>query len=194
MIVMPFVINLALTWIYSEIYGDIMLETAANVLNVTIDILSSLTYILTIGLLINTLIRKSNTGVILYIISTVLIYGLGLLVTGITSSGVLQDHLVYIIPAMIADIVVLIAVIFIYKRKINLKKCILSSIIVVTAIGFINNLIETVILFSVYGFPSNATEILFIAEPYITLVIYGVVGYFTILLMTNSLNKKEKIK
>jgi len=191
MIGMPFVINLSLTYIYTEIYGDIMLEGAANVLNIAIDILSSLTYILTIGLLINLLLKKSNIGIILYLISTVLIYGLGLLVTLITSSDLLQEHFVYIIPAVIADIVVLIAVIFICKLKINLKKCILYSMIIVTVVGLINNLLETVMLFNVYGFPSNSTEILFIAEPYISLIIYGVVGYFTILLLSNLLNKSK---
>jgi len=191
MIIMPLVVNFALSYLHSEIYGDVMLESVSNVLSVAIDILSSLTYILTIGLLINSLLRNSNIAVILYLISTALIYGLGLIVTGLTSSGMLPGHFLYIIPSVVADILVLFAVIFICKRKFSLKKCILLSVSVIFAVGFINNLIETIILFTNYGFPSNASEFLFITEPYIGLIIYSFVGYFTIFLLSNLLKKSK---
>jgi len=189
MIVMPFIINFALTYIQTEIYGDVMMESVANVLSVVIDILSSLTYILTIGLVIILLRRRNNIAIIFYIISTLLIYGLGLLVTGITAPRMLPEHLVYLIPSVITDVLVLIAVIIICKRKINLQKCIIFSLLVITVIEFINNIIETYVLFNNYGYPSNWSEIFFILEPYLSLIVFAVVGYFTMLLLSVLLNK-----
>ena len=222
MVVLPVIVNFALTYIYSEIYGDIMMETAANILQMAIDILSSLTYILTIGLLINSLLRSKiytalhSAVIIFYIISTFLIYGFGLLVTWITSFGNLElvkENLLFIILPIIIDIVVLILIILICKSTVKqykiskpiqlsadkklfslkhpLLRSIFFSVLIIFGVGFINNMLETILLFADYGFPSNMTEFLFISEPYINLIIYAVVGYFTILVLSVLLNKSE---
>lgn len=204
MIGLPLFNNVLLASIHNVIYGDIMYKTFADVLEITISILSMVTFYLSLGMLINTLLRKnlprnpSFLIIILYIISIIIVY-----ISDFIFAKNLIAFTIFLILALAGDILIFISTLFVcnktvrrYKitrpeklslngKLISLKIPVLKTIFIMTivifAFNFVSNTVETIILITDYGFPSNTTEILYLLEPYLSFIIYAVAGYLTML-------------
>lgn len=214
MIGLPLFNNILLVSIHNAIYGDIMYKTLADVLDITINILSMFTFYLSLGMLINALLRKnilqnqSYIIIILYIISIIIVY-----VSDFIFAMNLISFTVFLILALAGDILIFITTLFVcnntvrrYKitqseklslngKFISLKAPVLKTIFIMTivifAFNFISNTVETVLLIVDYGFPSNTTEILYLLEPYFSYIIYAVAGYLTMLVTSLFWSKKS---
>jgi len=202
MIGLPLLTNVVLTLIYSAIYGDIMYAVATNIIGVTASIVKTFTLYVTLAILINSLLRKKIRGYpsrlifILYILSLIIVYISDFLMTKDTYA-----YFIYMLFVLAGDAVILLAAILTCKKTvrryrisqpsqlstkgkiISLKIPVLRALFIMTIVifvyNFIFNTVETAILIAENGLPGNLTELMYLAEPYLSFIVYAVAGYLT---------------
>lgn len=202
MIGLPIINNIVLVLIYNNINGDYMLSTLTNIIDTTISIMATFVMYVTLGLLINSLLRKNFTGFtskpifILYVISLLIIY-----VSDFIFASDIIGYVIYSMFVVLGDVVILAAALILCKKAvrrykitqpkqlsfngkiISMKNPLLRTLLLMTIVIFVYNFtfntIDIVMLISQYGFPGNFGEVIYLIEPYLSYMIYAAAGYLT---------------
>lgn len=211
MVIVPLINNFVLSFILSNIYGDIMFKTVSEILKVFIAALDTLNLFLVFAVLAISIVRYgikySKDIITLCVVRIVIVYGSYLAIGAIITTNfaaTISGNLIYCLSNSVIDVLLLIGALVLcsllrarfigenntditIKKFVDRKNPLLNVILWVTVLisAFLLSgcVINTITDIATYGAKNlNVSEVIYLVKPYIIWGTKAVFGYFVMAL------------